>query len=255
MVFPWDPSRFFLIRFIKVGNLRHWEVVTLGPMLDVVGIATNLVFLDDENLHENSKKVFRNRFLGEIWWVEPWFLFLQQRALHSLIVDVMCFLRILGHVLGRCVLWLGLFRMLSLLLAPSFLLWWGAEITRQWMRSSFSCRWDGESMLKHYDLRDFIASAAGFCGENNGMSTIEQWEHIATCDLDFVVNQNLSNKKCSSIHFRWIQSTIFDPWVKVLFVIGCGTSWFLVLASSFNGPRLRVEFTNVEIDDWRWKME
>lgn len=66
MVFPWDPSRFFLIRFKVVGNLRHWEVVTLGPMLDVVGIATNLVFLDDENLHENSKKVFRNRFFGEI---------------------------------------------------------------------------------------------------------------------------------------------------------------------------------------------
>ena len=32
-------------------------------------------------------------------------------------------------------------------------------------------------------------------------------------------------------------------------MIGCRTSWFLVLASSFNGPRLRVEFTNVEIDD------
>ena len=56
----------------------------------------------------------------------------------------------------------------------------------------------------------FIASAAGFCGENNGMSTIEQWEHIATCDLDFVVNQNLSNKKCSSHPFP--MNSIYHFW-------------------------------------------
>lgn len=133
------------------------------------GNCKNLVFLMMIwcESHENSKR------LGGTMKS-----FFKKRDLHSHHWDLMCFMRILGMFRGdascgsgssgcsvycwlhhsccgeglRCVAWF---------------------FTRQWMRSSFSCRWDGESMFEHYDLPDVYCISCRILSGKKGMSTIE----------------------------------------------------------------------------------